>query len=236
VVSLYDTGRYDGGVYVVMEMVQGRSVQSLMDDGPLPWRDATRILIAACEGLMAVHAHGIIHRDIKPGNLLCTADGAVKLTDFGLACWLDPSKRSSTLKRPAGTPHYMSPEQCRDDDYDERTDIYALGATYYALLTGFTPYTGAAPPQIMFNHCSAPVPDPRKGHRPVPDACAAIVRRAMAKKRADRYESARAMQRALRTVLDRDAWHRRWRWALLVVLIIMALVGSVRCLGHQIAG
>src|SRR5262245_4184378 len=77
VVSLYDPGLYDGGVYLVMEMVQGRSVQSLMDDGPLPWRDATRILIAACDGLMAVHAHGIIHRDIKPANLLCTTDGAV---------------------------------------------------------------------------------------------------------------------------------------------------------------
>ena len=201
VVSLYDTGTYTGGVYLVMEFVGGRSVQSLLGDGPLPWREATTILVAVCEGVMAVHARGIIHRDIKPANLLRSANGAVKLTDFGLACWLDPSKRSATCKQLAGTPHYMSPEQCREEECDERTDIYSLGATYHTLLTGWTPYADATPLQIMFEHCSAPVPDPRKVHRKTPSACAEIVMRAMAKKRADRYDSAREIQNALRAVL-----------------------------------
>ena len=246
VVSLYDTGTYAGGVYLVMELVEGRSVQSLLDEGPLPWREATAILVAACEGLAAVHARGIIHRDIKPGNILlekvdsrqntvdsgnaigasttpksdCSATDYrlsttdyssltggffVKITDFSLARWLDQSKRSATWKRLAGTPHYMSPEQCREEEYDERTDIYSLGATYFAVLTGCMPYAGSTPLRVMFEHCSAPVPDPCKGDREIPIACAEIVIRAMAKKRADRYDSARDMQNALRKVLQSDA-------------------------------
>ena len=149
----------------------------------------------------------IIHRDIKPANLLRAADGTVKLTDFELARRLDPLRRLTTREHPAGTPHYMSPEQCRGEDHDERTDIYSLGATYHTLLTGRTPYADGTPLRIMFDHCSAPVPDPHQ-HRPeVPGACAAVVRRAMAKKRADRYDSARAMQKALRAVLRGDALH-----------------------------
>ena len=205
VVSLHETGTYPGGVYLVMELVEGRSVQSLLEDGPLPWRDATKIMVAACEGLMAVHARGIIHRDIKPANLLRTVDGVVKLADFGLARWLDQSKRSATWKRLAGTPHYMSPEQCREEEYDERTDVYSLGATYYAVLTGCMPYAGATPLRIMFEHCSAPVPDPCKADREIPGECAEIVIRAMAKRRADRYGTAHEMQEALQSVMRERA-------------------------------
>jgi serine/threonine protein kinase len=212
VVALYDSGTYVGGVYLVMELVEGRSFQSLLESGPLPWREATALLVAACDGLMAVHAHGIIHRDIKPANLLRTSAGAVKLTDFGQACWLDPTKRSTPLKRQAGTPHYMSPEQCREEEPDERTDIYSLGATYHTMLTGWTPYADASPLEIMFEHCSAPAPDPRAIRREVPRECAAIVLRAMAKKRADRYDSGLEMQAALRAALDGAPSWRSWRW------------------------
>jgi urea transport system substrate-binding protein len=201
VVSLHDTGTYTGGVYLVMELVEGRSVQALLDDGLLPWRDATAILVVACAAVTAVHGCGIIHGDIKPANLLRTADGTVKLADFGLARRLDPSRTSAARECRAGTPHYMSPEQCRQDECDERADIYALGATYYTLLTGSTPYPDATLMEIMFAHCSAPVPDPRKGRRQVPRGCAEIVGRAMAKKRADRYGSAGEMRQALRAVL-----------------------------------
>ena len=103
----------------------------------------------------------------------------------------------------AGTPHYMSPEQCREEECDERTDIYSLGATYHTLLTGCTPYAEATPVRIMFDHCSAPAPDPRAVHRDIPNACAEIVKRAMAKKRTDRYPNAREIQTALRAVLSR---------------------------------
>ena len=201
VVSLFDSGTYAGGVFLAMELVEGQSMQTFLRDGPLPWHDATAVAFAACEGLAAVHDCGIIHRDVTPANLLRTADGTVKLTDFGLARRLDPLGLSATWMRMAGTPHYMSPEQCRAEKCDERTDIYSLGATYHALLTGGTPYSGATPLRIMFEHCSAPVPDLRKASPEIPAACAGIVARAMAKKRAGRYDSAREMQNALRAVL-----------------------------------
>jgi urea transport system substrate-binding protein len=201
VVFLHTAGRYTGGVYLVMELMEGPSIQALVDEGPFPWREATAVLSAACEGLRAVHARGIIHCDLKPANLLRSAHGTIKLTDFGLARWLGPSQRSVSRKRVVGTPHYMSPEQCRAEECDERTDIYALGATYYTLLTGRTPYADASPAQIMFHQCSALVPDPRRHDPMIPRACAEIVRRAMGKKRAERYDSAQAMQDALQAVL-----------------------------------
>src|SRR5262245_29723000 len=173
VIALLDAGRYSGGIYIVMELVTGPSVQVLVNGGPTPWREATAILAAACAGLAAIHACGIIHRDIKPANLLCVEGGSVKLADFGLACRLT-SVRNSASGQPHGTPHYMSPEQCRGEDCDERTDIYSLGATYYALLTGWTPYTDTGPLRVMFDHCSAQVPDPSEGRRSVPRACAEI--------------------------------------------------------------
>lgn len=207
VVRLYATGAYTGGAYLAMELVGGRSVQALLRDGPLPWREATALLVAACAGAMAVHARGIIHCDIKPANVLCTPGGTVKLTDFGLARWLDTAQESmrggTTPCAPAGTPHYMSPEQCRAETCDERTDIYALGATYHTLLTGRTPYADAAPWRILFEHCSAPVPDLRPDRGNIPGACVAIIRRAMAKKRADRFDSARELRNALRRILFR---------------------------------
>jgi urea transport system substrate-binding protein len=234
VVAVHDTGRYAGGVYLVMELVAGRSVASLLDDGPLPWREATAILIAACAGVGAVHARGILHGDIKPANLLRGADGTVKLADFGLARRLGAPKRS----RLAGTPHYMSPEQCREEECDQRSDVYALGATYYTLLTGGTPYPDAMPLRILFDHCSAPVPDPRADQPEVPRACAEIVRRAMAKKRADRYPSARAMHTALRAVLQGERFRRHWRRAFLLPLgfvgILTALAAGSRLVGREV--
>src|SRR5207244_7746843 len=103
-----------------------------------------------------------IHRDIKPGNVLLAADGTAKLADFGLA--KAPMLLSSRLTQAGtvlGTPHYMSPEQCTSERLDERTDLYALGATYYALLVGRPPFDGNDEVKILYAHCSAPVPDPR---------------------------------------------------------------------------
>jgi len=201
VVRLFGTGRYPGGDFLVMELVAGPSVQALLNDGPFPWREATATMVAACKGARAVHARGIIHGDIKPANLLRTVDYTVKLTDFGLSHWLDPSLRCAGGKGAGGTPHYMSPERCRDEECDERADIYSLGATYHALLTGQTPYADAPHREIMFAHCAAPVPDPRTLSRQVPRACALVVMRAMAKKRAERYACAGEMRCALRKAL-----------------------------------
>ena len=144
----------------------------------------------ACRGLAAAHAMGLIHRDIKPENLLVDADGNVKLADFGLAKSLDAASMTQS-NHLVGTPHFMSPEQCRCEEVDHRSDVYQMGATYYALLSGRHPYRQATTPLQAINaHCNFPVPDPREVDADIPDECAEIVSHAMAKDASDRYQSA----------------------------------------------
>jgi serine/threonine protein kinase len=203
VVRVLGSGTCLAGVYLVMELAAGPSLEMLVVAETLSWRAATALVAAACDGLAAVHACGILHRDVKPTNLVLSRDGVVKLADFGLARRIGRSRSWALRTRGAGTPHYMSPEQCKGDIDDERSDIYSLGATYCRLLTGRTPYPDTATPAVMLAHCSAPAPDPRDGGGDVPDACAEIVLRAMAKRRTDRFGSAREMGDALRAALAR---------------------------------
>jgi hypothetical protein len=197
-------GRHGEVSYIVMELVPGTSVQTVLHErGALPWPQATRIIVEVCRGLAAAHAAGLIHRDIKPANILLGCDGCVKLTDFGLAKapQLSPAPHTTHHGIILGTPHYMSPEQCAGETIDARADLYALGATYHALLTGRPPYQGEDTMQVMFAHCSAPIPDPRSRVPELPEACAVIVMRALAKQRADRFRSAQEMLAALTDVL-----------------------------------
>ena len=195
IVAVLDVDRDDGVHFVVMEWVAGGSVQEFLDlQGPFPWPVATWIAAEVCRGLVAAHAAGLVHRDVKPSNVLLGRDGAVKLADFGLAKAADQSTVTSVgAGRILGTPHFMSPEQCRAEEADDCSDIYALGATYYALLTGQPPYPLDVPVQVMFAHCSRPIPDPRATTPGVPEACARVVLRAMAKRRDQRHPSASAL-------------------------------------------
>src|SRR5262249_40461060 len=147
------------------------------------------------------HAAGIIHRDIKPANLLVMADGTVKVADFGLAQAQGGEWTGSDAGRLRGTPCFMSPEQCRGDPVDERSDIYSLGATYFALLTGSPPYDDSGAIVTLVAHCLKPVPDPRTRRPDVPAACAAIISRAMAKEPVDRYTHAADFLADLESVL-----------------------------------
>ena len=140
VVAVYDVDRQRGFCFLVMELVDGRTASELLREGPLSWTEATRLVADACRGLVAAHEAGLVHRDIKPSNIMRTNDGLVKLADFGLAKVMDdpgpaknPLTQSGTI---LGTPHYMSPEQCRGEPVDARSDLYSLGATYYTLLAG----------------------------------------------------------------------------------------------------
>src|SRR6185436_5776933 len=134
-------------------------------------------------------------------NILISKSGFVKLTDFGLARSVEKDGPSLTGDRVIGTPHYMSPEQCWNEPVDARSDIYSLGATYYVLLTGRTPYIALHDLQVMFAHCNDPVPDPRAARPDLPETCREIVRKAMAKSPADRYQTALELVAALEAAL-----------------------------------
>lgn len=204
-VTIFDIGTHDDRPFIVMELVEGANAGQLVDHrGALPWEAATRVLIGACKGLAAVHDAGFVHRDIKPTNLLISPSGVVKLADFGLAKAVGGATRSLTGEGTVGTPHYMSPEQCWNEGIDARTDIYALGATYFTLLTGRTPYDGDSGLTVMFAHCNGPVPDPRSVVPGIPDGCAEVIRKAMAKQPADRYQTPAELRAALDAMLGRE--------------------------------
>lgn len=184
--------------FLVMELVEGSPAR-----GPYPWAEATRIAAAAARGVAAAHRAGLIHRDIKPSNLLIRTDGTVKVADFGLARFTDPGVSPLTGSHVAvGTVHYMSPEQCRaDEPVTELSDIYALGATYFALLTGRPPFDAAAEFLVQYAHCSADIPDVSAEVEGLPIGCGEVIRRAMAKEPAARFPSADAMADALEAIL-----------------------------------
>jgi eukaryotic-like serine/threonine-protein kinase len=196
VVALHEIGQQDQTDYIVMELMSGGNLaDALQRKGAFSPAEATQIVADACLGLAAAHAAGMIHRDIKPSNLLRSKEGVVKLGDFGLAKRTIGSAQNLTLTgQMVGTPYYMSPEQCQARSLDARSDIYSLGATYYSLLTGVTPYHDVENPlQVMFAHVQGEPLDPRKLNPAVPEACARIVARATAKSPDDRYPTAAEM-------------------------------------------
>jgi serine/threonine-protein kinase len=187
--------------YLVMEWIDGGSVAELLrDQGVLSPRRATQITAAVCRALGAVHGAGLIHRDVKPANLLLPTRGGVKLADFGLAKSVD----GSGVAIPAdvtGTPAYFSPEQAWCQPLDRRTDLYSLGATYYEMLTGQKPFQADGLWDYLWLHREAPVPDPRDENPAVPAVCAEVVRRGMAKEPSQRYPNAGAMLATLEKAL-----------------------------------
>jgi serine/threonine protein kinase len=208
-VQLYDFGRsLDGRVYFAMELLHGTTLDARIADGALPWTEAARVAIETATALEAAHAAGLVHRDIKPHNLMLTQDGGVRLLDFGVATALtDPQSKPSPdgkdrlLKGFAifGTPEYMAPEQVSGDVVDARTDVYALGCVLYEMLTGARAFEGGSSVVVMGKQLRE-TPEPprvRAPAREIPRAIDAVVVRAMAKKPQDRFESAAAMRVAL---------------------------------------
>lgn len=204
IVTIHDIGQEESLNFLVMEIVSGGSVADTLESrGTYSISEATRIVSEACAGLSAAHKEGVVHRDVKPGNLLLTQQGSVKVADFGLAKRMQNHTMQVTQAgQIVGTPYYMSPEQCESKEVDARSDIYSLGATYYSLLTGKCPYeeTGSVV-QVMFAHCNAQPPDPRQIQPGIPTACVQIVQRAMATQPDQRYQSMEEMRVDLESVL-----------------------------------
>lgn len=203
VVAVYDCDQFNGQYYIVLELVRGGSMQDVLQTGPLDWVEATRVLADACRGLEVAHRAGLVHRDIKPANLMRSEEGTVKLADFGLARPVVSDGASMTASGAVlGTPQFMSPEQCRSELADERSDVYSMGATYFALLTGRVPYPGDAPLLVMNAHLLDPIPDPRDIDPTIHPACTAIIQRAMAKDSDDRFRDAHELLAELENVLN----------------------------------
>lgn len=193
VVSIYEINQVNGTYFLVMELLTGGSVEDLAERvGALPWRHACRIAAEAARGLFAAHEAGLVHRDMKPANLMLTKDGSVKVVDFGLSKLLgsDISLANAVTRagQLLGTPHFMSPEQFDGASVDSRTDTYALGATLYRLLTHQFPFQESGSIlQLMKAHLLTPVPKASREVVDIPTECDRIIARAMAKDPADRY-------------------------------------------------
>ena len=203
IVSIYDRGEAaEGAYYIAMEYLDGRSLKELIvSRGPAPIPiaiDYARQILAA---LRFAHRHGVIHRDIKPHNILVDSEGRVKVTDFGIARAEQAGAQQMTEAGSIiGTAQYLSPEQARGTRVDKTSDLYSLGIVLYELLTGTVPFTGDTPVEIAMKHLSA-IPDPPSERRAeVPHALDQVVLRALAKDPHDRYESAEEMDADLERV------------------------------------
>ncbi len=187
--------------YISMEYLQGNDLkQELREKGPPPAEEAFDVTIQVAEGLQAIHDVGIIHRDLKTPNLMRDARGVVRLMDFGIAkegSEMGSSGLTST-GQVMGTPEYMSPEQCRGEKIDFRSDIYALGIVNYEIFTGQVPFHGDTPVATIFKHIQDPVPLSGGAAVRIPASAVPILLKALAKDRAGRYETAAEMALALR--------------------------------------
>ncbi|HEX9044884.1 MAG TPA: protein kinase, partial [Candidatus Limnocylindrales bacterium] len=196
VVSVHDIGEDPAGPFIVMEYVEGEDLASLLRrNGPLGARQAARIAAEVAHALDAAHAQGIVHRDVKPGNVLIATDGRVKVTDFGIA----RAATDAQLTLPGttmGSVHYLAPEQVRGLGATQASDVYALGIVLYEMLVGHRPWEADTAAAVAMGRLGGPVPGPSDQVAVAPDLDA-IVRRALAKDPADRFPSAGAMAAAL---------------------------------------
>ena len=162
VVTSYDFGEYGDGYYLAMELVEGPTVsEALREHGPFTPARAVDLVRQAARGLAAAHRCGVVHRDIKPGNLLLSADGTLKITDFGIVRLLDDSTTTLTATgQIVGSSHYLAPERIAGRPALPASDVYALGCVLYQLLTGRPPYTGDDPAAVMYQHLEAEAPRP----------------------------------------------------------------------------
>jgi eukaryotic-like serine/threonine-protein kinase len=198
VVSVFDTGSDDGVHYIVMERVEGRTLADIIrNEGALAPSRAADIAVGVCRALSSAHEKGMVHRDVKPGNVLLTPQGGVKVADFGIARVASVDTLTATGSV-MGTASYLSPEQARGGSIDARSDIYSLGCVLYEMLTGKPPFDGETPLSIAYKHVEEePVP-PSSLNPAVPPELEAVVGKAMAKDPDDRYRSAGQMARDLR--------------------------------------
>jgi serine/threonine protein kinase, bacterial len=201
-VAVYDQGLDDRHPFLVMELVEGGTLRELLiERGPMPPHAVAAVLRPVLGGLAAAHRAGLVHRDVKPENVLISDDGEVKIVDFGLVRAVAAAGITSTSVI-LGTAAYLSPEQVRDGDASPRSDVYAVGIVAYELLTGQTPFTGDSALSIAYQRLDTDVPPPSTMINGVPAQFDELVRRATARDPADRYADAQDMGAELDAIVQ----------------------------------
>jgi serine/threonine protein kinase len=211
IVAVYDSGEDespsgDRVPFIIMELVEGRTLKAILAaEQHLPPRRALEIIAETCSALEFSHRHGIVHRDVKPDNVMLTPHGQVKVMDFGIAHHLagEPMESDSVI----GTAHYLSPEQARGEAVDARSDVYSAGCVLFELLVGQPPFVGDGPVSVAYQQVRADPPVPSRQNREVSPAVDAIVLKALAKNPADRYQSAAEMRQAALWAVTRQQAH-----------------------------
>ncbi|MBW7650232.1 Stk1 family PASTA domain-containing Ser/Thr kinase [Anoxybacillus sp. ST4] len=201
IVTIYDVGEDDGIYYMVMEYVRGCTLkQYIQQHAPLSVHEALRIMDELTGAIAHAHQNGVIHRDIKPQNILVAEDGTIKVTDFGIAVALSSTTITQT-NSVLGSVHYLSPEQAKGGMATEKSDIYSLGIVMFELLTGHLPFSGESAVAIVLKHLQTETPSVRRWNPNVPQSVENIVLKATAKNPLHRYNSALDMQQHIRTAL-----------------------------------
>ncbi|WP_407460138.1 Stk1 family PASTA domain-containing Ser/Thr kinase [Lactobacillus gallinarum] len=202
IVSVLDVGTDHGLPYMVMEYVDGPDLKEyIRQNAPLDLHEVIRIMDQILSAVALAHKHNVIHRDLKPQNILMDKIGNIKIADFGIAVALNQSSVTQT-NSVMGSVHYMSPEQTRGGLVTKQSDIYSLGIILYELITGTVPFNGDTPVSIALKHAQEPIPSIRKKDQSVPQALENVVLKATAKDPRDRYATAQAMQADLDSSLD----------------------------------
>ncbi len=199
IVAVYDTGEAETPAgplpYIVMEYVDGVTLRDIVhNDGPMPIKRALEVIADACQALNFSHNHGIIHRDVKPANIMISKTGAVKVMDFGIARALADSTNVTQTAAVIGTAQYLSPEQASGNPVDARSDVYSLGCVLYEMLTGEPPFVGDSPVAVAYQHVREdPVP-PSQRYPGIPPELDAVVLKALTKNPENRYQTAAEMR------------------------------------------
>jgi beta-lactam-binding protein with PASTA domain/predicted Ser/Thr protein kinase len=199
IVAVYDTGEVQSEFgplpYIVMEFVDGQTLREIVKStGPLSQQRVIEVMADVCAALDFSHRHNIIHRDVKPANIMITRNGAVKVMDFGIARALGEGQNVTQTAAVIGTAQYLSPEQARGEQVDARSDVYAAGCVLFELLTGEPPFTGDTPVAVAYQHVREDPRRPSDVNPQIPPALDAVVLRALSKNPANRYQSAAEMR------------------------------------------